>query len=216
MVLGISGSPRADSITSQAVKEVLSKIEDDTLFISLSGKKISGCISCLGCTEDNICILEDDFQPIAELMVKADAIVLGVPNYYNVPNALTHSLLERCFSFRHQSAFLMGDKPMVILSTGYSKDESNDQVLKIVEQFALKNNMYVVSKFLVNAYSQCFTCDFGRTCVDGNIVKLYGVVDEVTPDMLPLKFQQQEDSIIKCHNAATRLNDYHQRVFEQR
>ena len=74
-------------------------------------------------------------------MAQADAIVLGVPNYYDVPNALTHAMLERCFCFRHQGTFSLKDKPIVILSTGYSKDEENSQVLNIVEHFANKNKM---------------------------------------------------------------------------
>ncbi len=206
MILGISGSPRENGITAHAVKEILSHIKGDTQYISLARKHISGCISCLECAKDNKCVVKDDFQGIAKAMVKADAIVLGVPNYYNLPNALTHAMLERCFCFRHQSTFSLKDKPIVILSTGYSKDEDNSQVLKIVEHFARQNKMKVVSKFLVGAFSQCYSCGYGLTCVDGNIVKDHGLVDNITPEMLPPKFKQQEDSIKKCHDAAEIIN----------
>lgn len=206
MILGISGSPRKNGITSHAVKEILSQVDDETEYISLFGKHIGGCISCLGCTKNNICVVKDDFQAIADAMVRADAIVLGVPNYYDMPNALTHAMLERCFCFRHQGAFLLRDKPIVILSTGYSKDEENSQVLKLVNHFAYMNKMKVVSKFLVGAYSQCYSCLYGKTCVDGNVVKNNGFVDEITPEMLPSKFDKQPESIIKCHNAATAIS----------
>lgn len=46
---------------------------------------------------------------------------------------------------------------IVIISTGYSKDEGNSSVLKIVESFANSNKMNFVSKFLVDAFSQCYT-----------------------------------------------------------
>lgn len=206
MILGISGSPRKNGITSHAVKEILSQISGETQYISLSGKHIGGCISCLGCIKDNRCIVNDDFPEIAEAMALSDGIVLGVPNYYDMPNALTHALLERCFCFRHRGVFSLKDKPIVILSTGYSKDEEKSQVLNLVEHFAKVNKMKVISKFLVGAYSQCYSCPSGRTCSVGNIVKDNGFVDEVTPEMLPPTFEQQEDSIIKCHSAATRLN----------
>ena len=207
MILGISGSPRQNGITAHAVKEVLSNCKDETRYITLSSKHIAGCISCLGCTKDNKCVVEDDFPEIAEAMAKADAIVLGIPNYYDVPNALSHSLLERCFCFRHQGAFLLKNKPVVILSTGYSADEENSQVLKIVENFVDKNNMNTVSKFLVGAFSQCYSCEYGLTCVDGNIVKDNGFAYKLTPEMLPSKFDEQKESIIKCRNAANLLND---------
>ncbi|AFV04071.1 MULTISPECIES: flavodoxin family protein [Eubacteriales] len=202
MILGISGSPRENGITAHAIKEILSQSKEDTQYISLFGKHIGGCISCLGCTKDNKCVVEDDFQEIAEAMAQADAIVLGVPNYYDVPNALTHAMLERCFCFRHQGTFSLKDKPIVILSTGYSKDEENSQVLNIVEHFANKNKMKVISKFLVGAFSQCYSCKYGMTCADGNIVKDNGFVDKITTEMLPPKFKQQENSILKCHRAA--------------
>jgi multimeric flavodoxin WrbA len=207
MILGISGSPRKNGITSFAVKEVLSNCKDETSYITLSSKQIAGCISCLGCTKDNKCVVEDDFLEIAEAMTKADAIVLGIPNYYDVPNALSHSLLERCFCFRHQGAFLLKNKPVVILSTGYSADEENSQVLKIVEYFADQNKMNTVSKFLVGAFSQCYSCKYSLTCVDGNVVKDNGFVDKVTPEMLPSKFNEQRESITKCRNAANLLNN---------
>ena len=111
-------------------------------------------------------------------------------------------MLERCFCFRHQGTFSLKDKPIVILSTGYSKDEENSQVLNIVEHFANKNKMKVISKFLVGAFSQCYSCKYGMTCADGNIVKDNGFVDKITTEMLPPKFKQQENSILKCHRAA--------------
>ena len=206
MILGISGSPRPNGITANAIKYMLSKCEGETKYISLAGKHIGGCISCLGCTTDNQCVVKDDFLEIADLMVKADAIVFGVPNYYDVPNALSHSLLERCFCFRHQGAFLLKDKPAVIFSTGYSSDAENSQVLKIVDHFLMMNKMKVQSKFLVGAFSQCYTCKCGRTCEDGNVVKNHGIVDEITPAMLPFKFDQQPESRFKCENAAHLLN----------
>ncbi|MFT5699882.1 MAG: multimeric flavodoxin WrbA [Desulforhopalus sp.] len=206
MILGISGSPRPNAITANAVKKILSECEGETKYISLTGKHIGGCISCLGCLKDNKCVVKDDFQDIAEEMVKADAILFGVPNYYDVPNGLTHCLLERCFCFRHQSAFLLKDKPVVILSTGYSSDEKNSQVLKIVEHFMVMNKMNTMSKFLVGGYSQCYSCKYGLSCVDGNVVKNNGFVEKLTPEMLPPKFDKQPESITKCENAAQLLN----------
>ncbi len=206
MILGISGSPRPNKITANAVKEILANCEGETKYISLAGKRIGGCISCLGCLKDNSCVVKDDFQKIANEMLSADAIVLGVPNYYNVPNVLTHALLERCFCFRHDGAFLLQNKPVVFFSTGYSNDEENNQVLKIVGNFMEKNKVQVVSKFLVGAFSQCYSCKLSIACVDGNVVKDNGFVDEITPDILPPEFDKQPDSIKKCRKAAHLLN----------
>ncbi|MDY0235416.1 MAG: flavodoxin family protein [Gudongella sp.] len=211
MILGISGSPRPNGITASAVKKILAESGEETEYISLAGKKINGCISCLGCTKDNKCVIKDDFPEIAEAMVRADAIVFGVPNYYNVPNGLSHCLLERCFCFRHQGSFLLKDKPGVIVSTGYSADEENSQVLKIVENFLVSNKMNIVSKFLVGAFSQCYTCDYGLTCTDGNVYRDNGFVDEITLSMMPPKLEEQPQSIEKCKDAAKILQGFFSR-----
>lgn len=205
MILGISGSPRPDSVTAKAVKKVLDESGEETRFISLAGKKINGCISCLGCTGDNNCVVKDDFQDIAEAMVAADAIIFGAPNYYNTVNALAHSLWERCFCFRHQSSFLLKNKPGIIISTGYSKEESNNPVIEIIENFMFHNKMNVISKLTIGAYSQCYNCTYGKSCLDGNIVKAHGVVDLVTDEMLPDKFEEQAESIEKCRKAGRLL-----------
>lgn len=133
MILGISGNPRPKSVTAAAVQRVLVESGERSEYISLSGKNINGCISCLGCTHDNHCVVKDDFLPIAEAMCSADAIVFGAPNYYGTINGLSHCLWERCFCFRHQGAFLLKDKPIVIISTGYSTDEKDNPVFDAME-----------------------------------------------------------------------------------
>jgi len=210
MILGISGSPRIGNNTEAAVKKILQECEkrgEKTEFISLSGKRISGCISCLGCTGNNECVVNDDFQEIREALLKADAVVIGAPNYYDLPNATTHAMMERCFCFRHRSAFLLKDKPIALFSTGYSRDEQNSQTLDIMEKFMVPNNkMKLVSRFLIGAVSQCYTCEFGKTCKDGNVYKDNGgPVNEITPSMLPLSFMDQPTSIEKCIETAELL-----------
>lgn len=87
MILGISASGRKNMITDLAVKEILDSTELDYNFISLSDKKIGGCIGCLRCIKDNRCHVGDDWPWIAEEMIKAKVIVFGAPNYYGNINA---------------------------------------------------------------------------------------------------------------------------------
>jgi multimeric flavodoxin WrbA len=208
MIVGISGSPRPNGVTAAAVKKVLFEYGGETEYISLAGKRINGCISCLGCTRDNVCAVKDDFLPIAEAMLSADAIVFGAPDYYSGLNGLSSCLWERCFCFRHQSAFLLRDKPLVIISTGYSANEEGNPVLLAVEKFARSNKMQVLDAFAVKAYSQCYDCKFAKSCIDGNIVKDHGIVDVVTPQMFPARFEEQPESIKKCKAAGKILQAF--------
>ena len=207
MILGISGSPRSNMITETAVKAILEQCTQETKFVSLKGKKIAGCISCLLCASDNVCKVQDDFNEIADLIVKAEAIVIGIPNYYDMPNALSHALLERMFCFRHQGKFLLENKPVIFFSTGYAVDENNSQVLNLIEKFITSNKMQILDRFLIKGYSQCFSCGLGNHCLDGNVVKQFGVVDKITEDMLPKTFNQQNTAVLRCQKAAALLNN---------
>ena len=207
MILGISTSPRANGISANAIQYMLSKFDEETKYISLANKKINGCISCLGCAKTNRCVIKDDFSEIQDLMVKADKIILGVPNYYDLPNALAHCLLERCFCFRHNNAFVLKDKPIVIFSTGYSSDITNNQVLKTIKIFLNSNKMKIVDSFLVGAFSQCYTCPIGISCSIGNVVKDHGYLEKITADVLPLEFNEQNESIEKCNKAVLLLKN---------
>ena len=104
MIVGISAG-RQKGVTSAAVKAVLEKSGMEYEYLSLSGKKISGCIGCVRCGADNVCKLKDDWNAIGATLLKADAIVFGAPNYGGTINALGHACLERMFCFRHREVF---------------------------------------------------------------------------------------------------------------
>lgn len=65
-VIGISGSPIKHSNTDRLVQAVLENTGLETEFIKLSRRKVQPCIACLGCVDDNVCKVKDDFQEIAE------------------------------------------------------------------------------------------------------------------------------------------------------
>ena len=102
-VLGIAGSTRKDDVSGvhKLVKTVLENTGCNYNLISLRQKQISGCIACLGCVKDNVCKVKDDLSELRDLIVDADAYVIGSPNYYSTLSAITHAFLERWFQFRH-------------------------------------------------------------------------------------------------------------------
>lgn len=207
MILGISTSPRVNGISSNAVQYILSKFDEDTKYITLANKKINGCISCLGCVKTNRCVVNDAFMEIQDLLISSQAIVLGVPNYYDLPNALAHSLLERLFCFRHNNAFLLKEKPIIYFSTGYSSDVVQNPVLKTIEYFVKSNKMKIVDSFLIGAFSQCYTCPISVSCSVGNVVKNHGYIDKITEDIFPPKFQEQKESLKKCDQAVELIKE---------
>ncbi|WP_242835897.1 hypothetical protein [Clostridium sp. DL-VIII] len=55
MILGIS-SGRKNGVTSEAIKAILEATGLEYEYISLAGKRISGCIGCTLCASDNKCL----------------------------------------------------------------------------------------------------------------------------------------------------------------
>jgi multimeric flavodoxin WrbA len=213
-ILGISGSTRKDDVsgTSKLVKTVLENTDCSYELVSLRGKKIAGCIACLGCVKDNICKVQDDLVDLRAKIVEADAYVIGAPNFYSAMNATTHALLERWYQFRHQEGDTLWGKLGVVVGVGgtsgqYPADE--------IEKLFLYNFVETVAKVAGQGAASCFSCGYGETCKVGVPTLLYGEGVKIKPDMIPDVTKQPD--VIESATAAgnllgQRLRDGHDRM----
>lgn len=202
MILGIVGSARKDGITYNAVTKILKETGEEYEIISLQGKKINGCIACLGCAKDNRCKVKDDFQEIQEKMLKADVIVFGAANYFGMINSLSHAVLERTFAFRHNAEFSLEGKKAVIVTTSYNEKEGM-AVETAVRRFFDYNKMKIIDSINVLGYSQCYSCGRGHQCLIGNVYKDHGkLLNSMDEATFPLKFCEQRESNDKCKEAS--------------
>jgi multimeric flavodoxin WrbA len=183
-ILGISGSPRKEDVSGvyKLVKTVLEASSCDYELISLRGKRISGCIACLGCVKDNVCKVSDDLEALRDKIVAADAYVIGAPNYYSTVNATTHAFLERWFQFRHQEGDILWGKLGVAVGVGGTdgKFPSED-----IEKFFLYNFIDTVAKVSGQGAASCYSCSYGETCRVGIPVMLYGEGVKIEPEDIP-------------------------------
>lgn len=183
-ILGISGSCRDEKTSNcyQLVKKVLESTGMEYELISLRGKVIRGCIACLGCVEDNVCVVKDDLAPLRDKIVDADAYVIGAPNYYSGINAMTAALLERWFQFRHRAGDLLWGKLAVAVGVG---GLNGSVVTDMIEQFMGYNFIETVAKVSGQGTASCFSCGYGETCKVGVPYMLYGEGVKITEDMIP-------------------------------
>lgn len=190
-ILGISGSPRKDEISGVAklVKAVLEASGCPYDYESLQGKKISGCIACLGCVKDNVCKVEDDLTPLREKIVAADAYVIGAPNYYTGLNALTHAFFERWFQFRHRECGLLWGKLAVAVGVGGTGGQppADD-----IEKFFSYSFIETVAKVTAQGAASCYSCGFGENCKVGIPHFLHGEGVKITPETIPDVTKQPE------------------------
>jgi multimeric flavodoxin WrbA len=190
-ILGISGSPRKEAASGvfKLVKTVLENTGVEYELVSLRGKKIGGCIACLGCAKDNVCKVVDDMTELREKIVTADAYVIGASNYYSTLNALTHAFLERWFQFRHQEGNTLWGKLGVIVGVGGTGGSApaND-----MEKFFMYNFIEPVAKVTGKGAASCYSCGYGETCSIGIPVMVHGSGVKITPEIIPDVDKQPE------------------------
>jgi len=163
-ILGISGSSRRNATTAKLVQEVLNGAKEnaEVEFISLGGKKISPCITCLACAKTNVCVLKDDMVTLRDKLIEADAFVFGGNNIYESLNAHTRAFFERFYQFYHNDKNPMKGKPAV--AVGVAGGDSNI-VVKDIEKYLGFNKMEIIGSVEANGAVPCFSCGMGHTCV---------------------------------------------------
>jgi len=183
-ILGISGSSRPPHASGvyRLVDTVLKASGHEYELVSLRGKNIGGCTSCLGCVEDHVCKLRDDLEPLRSKIAEADAYVIGAPNFYNGINALTHALLERLYQFRHRTADTLWGKIAVAVGVG---GLSGQICCDDIERFLAHSFIETIAKVSGQGAAACYTCGYGESCQVGVPALLYGPGVKIAEDMIP-------------------------------
>ncbi|HEB29306.1 MAG TPA: flavodoxin family protein [Spirochaetes bacterium] len=111
----VCGSPRVKGNTQMILEtacDVLKENGVDTELVLLHNKFIKPCIACEKCKQlkDRTCsIKDDDFHPVLEKIIGADAFIIGSPVYFGCATSQTTSLLHRAgYVARQNNNFLKG------------------------------------------------------------------------------------------------------------
>ena len=99
-VLIINGSPRVGGNTSIALDEMVKIFEQEGVeseVVQIGNKDIRGCVACGSCAKNGKCAFDDEVNKAAELLEKADGLVLASPVYYASANSTLTALCDRLF-----------------------------------------------------------------------------------------------------------------------
>lgn len=160
-VLGISGSPRKKGMTAQVIQKLLEGLNHETEYVSLAGKRISPCISCLACAKDFHCHVNDDMEEIREKLMEADLVILGSSNIFDGMSSLTRAFLERFYQFYHKNSGLLKGKKVVAVGTGGG---NGNAVISGIEGFTSIYGMEMIGHISATGPVPCISCGFGDTC----------------------------------------------------
>ncbi len=201
-ILGISGSPRQES-TSRVVQEVLNATGEETEFISLKGKKIAGCVACLGCVKENVCVVKDDMQELRQKIVDADAYIIGAANYFMTINGLAHCFLERWYQFRHREGQSVTGKLAVAVGVGGAM---GIPIADQIEVFMAYNLIETVAKVSGQGAACCFICGYGETCKVGAVHMMFGPGVKITEAITP-NIEKQPEVLAAARDAGRALGE---------
>lgn len=115
-VVAVNGSPRKTGNTHTLLRMVLSELEQEgiaTELVQLAGKKITGCIACYKCFEnqDRRCAVKNDgLNECLEKMIDADGILFGSPTYFSNITADMKALIDRAGLVASANGFLLRRK----------------------------------------------------------------------------------------------------------
>ncbi|MDX2445650.1 MAG: flavodoxin family protein [Desulfobacterales bacterium] len=171
--IGISSSGRKSAYSKIIVKDILEASGVEYEMIHLAKLNIKGCLGCLKCAKENICVQKDDFQEVINIIIQADALVFGGANYSGTLNAIGHAFWERTFALRHRENFLLAGK--LGIAVGLDRNGEEKEATKFIENRMLSNKMAVIGSFTDPGHYQCYDCGYGHDCAVGNVYKHIGL-----------------------------------------
>jgi multimeric flavodoxin WrbA len=172
-VLGISSSGRKSAYSKRIVKDILEESGLEYEMIHLANLDIKGCMGCLKCAGNNVCVQKDDFQGVVDKIIEADALVFGGANYYGTLNAIGHAFWERTFALRHLELFPFAGKVGVVV--GLDRDSEKKGATSFIQKMMLENKMDVIATFTDSGHAQCYDCGYGHECMVGNVYSHMGL-----------------------------------------
>lgn len=152
-IVVITGSPRRKgnsfAMTDAFVKAAEAKGNSVTRF-DAAFMKIGGCHACMTCFKTGkVCSFDDDFNQIAEAVLKADAVVYTMPVYwYSIPSQIK-GVIDRIFSLVVGGKDISGKKCALITCCEESDMTVMDGVRIPLERSAKLLKWQMVGEVLV-------------------------------------------------------------------
>ena len=178
-VLGVSGSPIADSNTDRAVKAVLAATGLETEFVKLSDFTVSPCGACLGCVKTNRCSIQDDGIMLAEKAREADALVVGGFTPYSTLDSRTKAFLERLYPLRHNKGYMVGKPGAAVITSAIPEGcaelpPAADMGVNAVMFYMIEEGMRFIGSLKLQGNVPCVRCGHGDECHMSGIRMMHG------------------------------------------
>ncbi len=149
-VVGISGSPRKDSFSTDILKnglEIFQKNGWETIHFDIPKLNIKPCTACNYCHQNNECFLKDEVQGIIDKINRADALIVSSPVYFYSITGQLKVFIDRCQPIwakrfnDYKPKPILKKRPSIFIATAGSK---------------MNDNLFLSSKFIIKVFANTF------------------------------------------------------------
>ena len=136
-VLLVNGSPHKEGCTYMALSEVSDTLIKEGIeceIFWIGNKPIGGCISCLKCRENGVCVFDDAVNQFRGKAYEADGFIFGSPVHYAAASSNMSAFMDRLFyselGGNENKAFYMKPAAAVISARRAGTSAAFDQINK--------------------------------------------------------------------------------------
>ena len=106
----------------------------------LSEHEVAGCVNCEGCSDDGVCVIDDDMAELDALVDKAAGLAVVTPVYFAGPTSQLKAAFDR-FQPRWARRYLLGGgkpqkRPGLLVVSGTGGDPFGYEPLRVISRSA--------------------------------------------------------------------------------
>ena len=143
-IIGLVGSPRKENtyfLTQTALDEA-KKHNIETELIHLGKLNIKPCTVCNACIKTGKCIIDDDYNKVAEKIITADGIIMSSPVYFGGVSAQLKAFMDRTRQLRREDVLV--DKITGAIAVGASRNGGQETTIGQIHNFFLIHGAIIV------------------------------------------------------------------------
>lgn len=147
MIVGVCGSPR-NQATEYVLREALLMLEEkgfQTEFFTVRGMNIGFCTHCDWCLKNQGCIINDDLQPLYNLLAKAEGIIFASPVYNGGLSAQTKAIMDRSRALVAGNKDFFRGKVGMAIAVGGDRVGGQEPAIQQIHAFYVLHGVHAVS-----------------------------------------------------------------------
>lgn len=124
---------------------MLEELGFDTAFFTARSKKIGYCIHCDYCLKKEGCMIQDDMQPLYDLLKEAEGFIISSPVYNGGISAQTKAIMDRTRALLASDPNAFRGKAGMAIAIGGDRSGGQELAIQQIITFYTLNGVLTIS-----------------------------------------------------------------------